>query len=70
VETTVPTAEAHIIVRYDPNLDAECRLHYDDDGNGQAVLVITFGDQTPADVALMQIRAVAAPYYEPEQVAS
>lgn len=67
----VPINEANVVVRYDPNLDAEWRIHYEDNGDGTPILVIKFGDQIPGNVALMQIRAMAAPRYEiPEQVRS
>lgn len=68
--STDPAVETHVVVRYDASLDTECRLHYDDDGNGTPVLCITFGDQIPAHTALMQARSMVAPRYElPDETA-
>lgn len=53
-------AEAHVVVRYDPECPNETFLSYRT-VDGRPVLVVTFGDRVPESILAFRLRAVVAP---------
>lgn len=56
----IEPAEAHVVVRYDPECPNETFLSHRT-VDGRLVLVVTFGDRVPESILAFRLRSVVAP---------